>query len=150
MRGLALIGNLLIHAVLLVDALSVVFGVISISKCGFFISVLAILAITVLLIYPVGRSIEFLYLKRHQTIAFDVSSAALKHGLYSVSTFISFNTFFDFAGRPFLCRPSLQLPQSTSIAKQNLYPNPNPCKSSTLFVLCDPAPSLRSVILRNN
>ena len=124
MRGLALIGNLLIHAVLLVDALSVVFGVISISKCGFFISVLAILAITVLLIYPVGRSIEFLYLKRHQTIAFDVSSAALKHGLYSVSTFISFNTFLPLQDDRFCIAPLYSFLNRLRLPSQIFIQNP--------------------------
>ena len=78
------------------------------------VAVPTVLAIAGWLAYLVGCSIEFFYLKWHQKIESNVSSAVLKHHLYSVSTFISFNTFFAFAGRPFLC----QLPEDCELVSQ--------------------------------
>ena len=68
------------------------------------VAVPVVLAIAGLSSYSMGRSVEFLYLKWHQKIESNVSPIVLKHHLYSVWTFISFNTFFAFAGRPFLCQ----------------------------------------------
>lgn len=63
-----------------------------------------ILAISGLSSYTVGRGIESLYLKWHQKIESNVSLVVLNHHLYSVWTVVSFNIFFAFAGRPFLCQ----------------------------------------------
>ena len=68
------------------------------------VAVPVVLAIAGLSSYSVGRGVEFLYLKWHQKIESNVSLIVLKHHLYSVWTFVSFNTFFAFAGRPFLCQ----------------------------------------------
>lgn len=66
-----------------------------------------VLSSSVLLSYSMGRFSEFLYFHWHQKNRSQVSSVILQHQLYSVWTFISFNTFFLFAGRPFF----YQLPQ---------------------------------------
>ena len=78
------------------------------------VAVPTLLAIAGLITYSAGCTIEFIYLKWHQKIKSNVSSAVLKHHLYSVWTFISFNTFFAFAGRPFLC----QLPDDCELVSQ--------------------------------
>ncbi len=75
------------------------------------VGVPVILAIAGLTTYLTGCSVEFLYLKWHQKIKSNVPSIVLKHHLYSVWTFILFNTFLPLPDDRF-CVNSLKIANS--------------------------------------